>query len=166
VNDDISEEEESGDDERGDITHSSSHKVREDTDGNHADRDKQDGEVQVHAPRSANYAGVPTGAEPIAFGPVNVINEAIKQLRAGSLVHLVSSSSMTSSTTVNHNMNQLISPSNNHTQEALTIIPKTTNLIVLLSALRESQEQETYLKWRILELQAANILNKAYCSRL
>jgi hypothetical protein len=166
VSDDISEEEEGGDDVRGDITHSSSREDGEDTNGNHADRDKQDGGVQVHASRSSNYAGVPAEAEPIAFGPVNAINEAIKQLSAGSLADLVSSSPMTSSTTVNHNTNQLISPSNNRTQEALTIIPKTTNEIVLLGALRESQEQETYLKQRVLELQAANILNEAYCSRL
>jgi hypothetical protein len=65
-----------------------------------------------------------------------VINEAIKQLSEGSLAHLVSSSPMTLSTTVNHNMNQPISPSNNHTQEALTIIPKTTNEIVLLNTLQ------------------------------
>jgi len=81
--------------------------------------EEEDGEARVRASGGSNYAGLPMKAELIAFGPVNAINEAIKQLSTGLFAHLISSFPMTPSTSVHHNANQLISPSKNRTPEAL-----------------------------------------------
>ena len=103
---------------------------------------------------------------PTVSSPAAAINKAIKQLLEGSLASLVSSSTMTSSTAVHHNTNQLVSPTKSRIPEALRTVPKTMAEIFLLGALRESKAHAADLKLHVLELQAANILNEAYCSRL
>jgi len=49
--------------------------------------------------------------------------------------------------------------------EALSITLKTTNEVLLLAALHEANAREESLKLCLIELQATNILNEAYCSR-
>jgi hypothetical protein len=103
---------------------------------------------------------------PTVSGPAAAINEAIKQLLEGSLASFVSSSTMTSSTAVHHNTNQLVSPTKSCIPEALRTVPETMYEIFLLGALRESKAHAADLKRCVLKLQAANSLNEAYCSRL
>ncbi|TFK17584.1 hypothetical protein FA15DRAFT_577952, partial [Coprinopsis marcescibilis] len=44
--------------------------------------------------------------------------------------------------------------------------PETTTEAVLIAALREATEEVKGLKQRVVELQASNILNEAYCNKL
>lgn len=46
------------------------------------------------------------------------------------------------------------------------MVPKTANEVLLLSSLREAEVANATLKRRVLELQAANILNEMYCNVL
>ncbi|KII85727.1 hypothetical protein PLICRDRAFT_78940, partial [Plicaturopsis crispa FD-325 SS-3] len=50
--------------------------------------------------------------------------------------------------------------------DLLAIEPKTPNEVALLAALRESENREDELKRRVINLQAANILNESYCNKL
>lgn len=161
VKDDIPEEDEDEEGEEGGsevINESDASSGRKGDDGNHADN-----VGETHADGGSTNL---LKERKIVSRPVTIINAAIKQLSEGSLASLVSSVPMTSSTIVDHNVNQLISPSRSRTSDALQINPKTMTEIILLGALRESEEREASLKRRVLELQAANILNEAYCSRL
>ncbi|KAG1795027.1 uncharacterized protein HD556DRAFT_1217952, partial [Suillus plorans] len=47
-----------------------------------------------------------------------------------------------------------------------SIVPKTANEILLLAALRETEAANAALKQRVITLQASNILNEMYCSKL
>jgi hypothetical protein len=73
---------------------------------------------------------------------------------------------MTSTTTIQHNTAALVSPTKNPAIDTLYITPKTMNEITLLGVLREAEACEASLKRRVIELQAANILNETYCTRL
>ena len=128
--------------------------------------DAGDGEVDRHLIGHDPKTALAHKEGPTVFSPAAAINEAIKQLSEGSLASLVSSSTMTSLTAVHHNTNQLVSPAKSRIPEALRTVPKTMAEIFLLGALRESEAHVADLKWRVLELQAVNILNEAYCSRL
>ena len=96
---------------------------------------------------------------------LNVINNARKALSGGALAALVSSKPITSDTQVHHNIAHTI-PAVTRPSETLNIIPKTTNKEILLTALREVKDCEEALCLQLMRLQAANILNEAYCKRL
>lgn len=72
---------------------------------------------------------------------------------------------MTSKPRLEHNSARPVSPVQDRTS-ALKIVPMTMNKKRLLTALQESEERENALKDRIVELQASNILNEAFCSRI
>lgn len=54
----------------------------------------------------------------------------------------------------------------NTTAAALTIEPTTSNELLLLAALRESESRNVRMEVHAFELQASNILNEAYATRL
>ena len=72
---------------------------------------------------------------------------------------------MTSTAELQHNTAQPVSPTKSHA-DTLKIIPMTWNEMFLLTTLREAEDQEAALKFCVLELQATNILNEAYYSRI
>ena len=51
-------------------------------------------------------------------------------------------------------------------EDVLQIAPQTRNETYLLAALRETLARENALKQRLLDVQAANVLNEAYCDKL
>lgn len=59
-----------------------------------------------------------------------------------------------------------ILPPSQTVSSILTITPKTTNETLLLAALREATADNEALRRRVVESQAANILNEAYCNKL
>ena len=130
----------------------------ESTDSADAGDEEVDGCLIGHDPKPA----LACKEGPTVSSPAAAINEAIKQLSEGSLVSLVSSSTITSSTAVHHNANQLVSPAKSHIPKALRTVPKTMDEIFLLGMLRESEAHAADLKSHVLELQAVNILNEAY----
>jgi hypothetical protein len=79
---------------------------------------------------------------------------------------LVSAEPIPTTSRVQHNTLQLVSPTKNHHIDLLTIQPKTRNEINLLAALRESEARVQSLKNRVVERQATNILNEMYCDTL
>ena len=72
-------------------------------------------------------------------------------------------------TTTTHTVQQNSIPINN-AAAALAIVPTTANELLLLAALQESQSQNICTEVHAFELQASNILNKAYvkwlCAKL
>jgi len=54
----------------------------------------------------------------------------------------------------------------NRAAVALSIVPTTANELLLLTALWESQSQNLQTEVHNFELQASNILNEAYATRL
>ncbi|KAG0698438.1 hypothetical protein DFH29DRAFT_810327 [Suillus ampliporus] len=97
---------------------------------------------------------------------VSEINSLIEQLSKTSLSSLVSSVPLTSETRFNHGTSRTISPTKQKQTGLLKIEPQTWNEVVLLSALCEAESANTALKCRLVELQAANILDELYCSKL
>ena len=89
-----------------------------------------------------------------------IIKEAILKLRESDLGFLVGGSN----TYPLRSTASVILPL--PTYDAMTIQPKTANERLLLAALRESEAQATYYRQRTLTLQAANIINEAYCKFL
>lgn len=92
------------------------------------------------------------------------INKAIRNLSKGTLASLVASGPITSSTELHLGTTSLISMHTHST--ALVIEPGTLHERLLLAVLRESEAQVTFLQDRPVNLQAASILNGAYCGRL
>jgi hypothetical protein len=94
-----------------------------------------------------------------------VIKEAIRSLSKGTLVQLVSLKLMTSPAKLQHSTAHAVSPADHHAN-TLKITLKTQNETILLPALQEAMAQEATLTNQVLQLQATNICNEAYCSRL
>lgn len=92
------------------------------------------------------------------------VNTAITDLSRGSLAPLVASGPMTSSTKLHLGTANII-PMFTHSA-ALSIVPKTLPERLLLAVLHESDARVTFLEDHLVDLQAANILNEAYCSRI
>ena len=99
-------------------------------------------------------------------GPSNltrhgVISEAVTNLSQTKLAHLISSTLTTSNDAMPSTITQTISlprPS-----PLFSIKPETETEILLLAALRESQETNEKLTNRNIALQANNLLNEVYC---
>ncbi|KAF9236166.1 hypothetical protein BU15DRAFT_50481 [Melanogaster broomeanus] len=90
----------------------------------------------------------------------------IQQLQDTSLSGLVSDKTITSDTHLQHGTAHPISPMKNSSPLACTIQPKTSNEVLLLTLLHESEAANITLKRRVIELQAANVLNEMYCNML
>ena len=92
----------------------------------------------------------------------------IQQLQGTSLSGLVLDKPITSATRLQHGTAHPISPVKNSDplRVARTIQPKTSNEVLLLASLRESEAANITLKRRVIKLQAANVLNEMYCNML
>lgn len=91
----------------------------------------------------------------------NVINEAVDGLSRSKLAHLISSTLTTSNDTMPSTLTQTITRSK--PSPLLSLQPKTETEILLMAALRESQEANDSLLNRNIALQAGNLLNEVYC---
>ena len=133
--------------------------------GSNSGGDRSDGDDNSSEEENSNHGKI----RGHWFADPDAIRDAIKDLSKGALAALVSSEPMTSGTEMNHDTTYPISPTKPPTK-ALSITPKTPNEVLLLAALCEANAQEESsnesLKCRVIELQAANILNEAYCSRI
>ena len=99
-------------------------------------------------------------------GPSNltkhdVINEAVDGLSRTKLAHLISATLTTSNDTMPTTLTQTITRSK--PSPLLAIQPKTETELLLIAALRESQEMNDSLANRNIALQASNLLNEVYC---
>jgi hypothetical protein len=102
---------------------------------------------------------------PVA-GPSNltkhdVIKEAVDGLSRTKLAHLISTTLTTSNDTMPTTLTQTITRS--QPSPLLAIQPKTETELLLIAALRESQEMNDSLANRNIALQATNLLNEVYC---
>jgi len=91
----------------------------------------------------------------------NVINEAVDGLSRSKLAHLISSTLTTSIDTMPSTLTQTITHSK--PSPLLALQPQTENEILLMAALRESQEINDSLLNRNIALQAGNLLDEVYC---
>lgn len=89
----------------------------------------------------------------------SIINQVIQQLMKMLSSYFVSSEPIPTTSCMQHNTLQPISPTKSHHIDVLTIQPKMRNEINLLAALCESEAQAQLLKNQIIELQAVNILH-------
>lgn len=97
----------------------------------------------------------------------HMISDARQTLLNGPLAELVSDKPLPATFLgLNHHTLYPISPPRNMSTDISTIAPQTQKEAYLLTALQESRAHEIALKQRLLHLQAANILNEAYCSKL
>jgi hypothetical protein len=102
---------------------------------------------------------------PVA-GPSNltkhdVIKEAVDGLSRTKLAHLISTTLTTSNDTMPTTLTQTITRS--QPSPLLAIQPKTETELLLIAALRESQEMNDSLANRNIALQPTNLLNEVYC---
>jgi hypothetical protein len=102
------------------------------------------------------------GSSSSNFTKHDVINEAVDGLSRSKLAHLISSMLTTSNNTMPSTLTQTITRSK--PSPLLLLVPKTETEILLMAALRESQEINDSLLNRNIALQAGNLLNKVYCS--
>jgi hypothetical protein len=91
----------------------------------------------------------------------NVIKEAVDGLSRTKLAHLISSTLTTSNDTMPTTLTQTIARSK--PSPLLSIQPKTETELLLIAALKESQEMNDSLANRNIALQASNLLNEVYC---
>ena len=91
------------------------------------------------------------------------VSTALRQLTSTRLAYLVSPSPPSSTSQLQHNT---ANPISELPQWFPTMVPQTANENLLLDALRETEKHAEGLRRRVLELQAANILNEMYCSML
>ena len=108
----------------------------------------------------------PTSDTPAVAGSSNltkhdVINEAVDGLSRSKLAHLISSTLTTSNDAMPSTLTQTITRSK--PSPLLLLQPKTETEILLMAALRESQEANDSLLNRNIALQAGNLLNEVYC---
>ena len=96
---------------------------------------------------------------------LDAIENARKASSEGTLSALVSSKPITLDTQVHHNIAHTILTVT-RPSKTLQITPKTTNEEALFMALQEVKDCEEALCLWLMQLQAANILNEAYCERL
>ena len=99
-------------------------------------------------------------------GPSNltkhdVINEVVDGLSRTKLAHLISNTLTTSKDAMPTTLTQTITRSK--PSPLLSIQPKTETELLLIAALRESQEMNDSLTNRNIALQASNLLNEVYC---
>ncbi|KAH7904160.1 hypothetical protein BJ138DRAFT_1096025 [Hygrophoropsis aurantiaca] len=94
------------------------------------------------------------------------IESVIQQLQNTTLSELVSANPLTSETHLKHNTARFISPIKKSQSTSHDVQPKTANEVLLLASLRNADAANASLKQRVLELQAANILNEMYCTVL
>jgi hypothetical protein len=94
------------------------------------------------------------------------IESLILQLQNTSLSGLVTHQQVTSETRLQHGITCPISPIKKSTPLSPSFNPETANEAYLLTLLRESEATNISLKRRVIELQAANVLNEMYCNML
>jgi hypothetical protein len=102
---------------------------------------------------------------------INILEETVAALKKTNLAYLAAHTPTTSSDTMpktaTHTRAQVAGPASvNTTAAALTIEPSTSNELLLLAALRESESRNVRTEIHAFELQASNILNEAYTERL
>ena len=105
-------------------------------------------------------------SEALMAGPSNltkhdVINQAVDGLSQTKLVHLISTTLTTSNNTMPTTLTQTITHSK--PSPLLAIQPKIETELLLIAALRESQEMNNSLTNQNIALQASNLLNEVYC---
>jgi len=111
-----------------------------------------------------------TSAPAIDNPTVQIVLETVAELQASSLHHLVTSMPTTSSDPAppqhfrtQHNLAKDLV----HAHAAAHMIkPQTTNEVILLAALQEAEAHVQHIEAHAFELQASNILNAAYTSRM
>ncbi|KAF9237892.1 hypothetical protein BU15DRAFT_48263 [Melanogaster broomeanus] len=94
------------------------------------------------------------------------LDNVIKKLAETSLSGLVTPSIISSETVLQHGTTFPISPIKESHLPIANIKVKTANEVMLLAALHEARAANAALKQRLIALQAANILNEMYCSKL
>jgi hypothetical protein len=100
---------------------------------------------------------------------IDILEETVAALKKTNLAYLAAHTPTTSSDTMpktaTRTRAQVAGPVNT-TAAALTIEPSTSNELLLLAALRESESRNIRTEIHAFELQASNILNEAYTERL
>lgn len=100
---------------------------------------------------------------------IDILKETVAALKKTNLAYLAAHTPTTSSDTMPKTTTrtgaQVARPVNT-TAAALTIEPTTSNELLLLAALRESESRNVRTEIHAFELQASNILNEAYTERL
>ena len=91
------------------------------------------------------------------------VSTAMQQLMTTRLGYLISPSPLSSASQLQHNTTN---PIPELPQPFPTLVPQTANENLLLDALRKREKYAEGLQRQVLELQAANVLNKMYCSML
>ena len=91
------------------------------------------------------------------------VSTALQRLTSTRLAYLVSPSPPSSTSQLLHNTANPISELPQHFP---TMVPQTANENLLLDALHKTEKYAEGLQRRVLELQAANVLNEMYCSML
>jgi hypothetical protein len=119
-------------------------------------------EASKSTPTSATRRTCPTKS-------INILEVAVAALKKTNLAYLAAPTPTTSSDTMPKTATrtgaQVTGPVNT-TAAALTIEPSTSNELLLLAALRESESRNVRAEIHAFELQASNILNEAYTERL
>ncbi|KAF5334791.1 hypothetical protein D9611_012962 [Ephemerocybe angulata] len=95
-----------------------------------------------------------------------IVEDAARELAKSNLGYLLGNAPVSSSSPMIHPQATTILPPSQTVSSILTITPKTTNETLLLAALREATADNEALRRRVVESQAANILNEAYCNKL
>ena len=95
----------------------------------------------------------------------DAFRDTIADLAQEALATTLSPRPMTSVTEMQHNMAHTIPPTT-WLSETLNIVSQSINQSVLLKALQDSGACEKAMRFCLMQLQAVNILNKTYCSRL
>jgi hypothetical protein len=100
---------------------------------------------------------------------INILEDAVANLKKTNFAYLAARTPTTSSDTMpktaTRTRGQVAGPVNT-TAAALTIEPSTSNELLLLAALRESESRNVRSEIHAFELQASNVLNEAYMERL
>ncbi|RDB28659.1 Pogo transposable element with KRAB domain [Hypsizygus marmoreus] len=94
-------------------------------------------------------------------------DEAVKKLSTTQLAYLTSINPATSEDAMPTTQTQPIPPPRATSRELFSSIKlKTPNEILLMAALREAEAANDALRQRVLALQATNVLNESYCTKL
>ncbi|TFK22488.1 hypothetical protein FA15DRAFT_596034 [Coprinopsis marcescibilis] len=96
-----------------------------------------------------------------------IIKDGTRQLAKTNFGHLLGQTPTTSDSPMLHVATETISPSSPaNITSLLKLTPKTTNEALLIAALQEVTDDNERLRARVIQLQAASILNEAHCNML
>lgn len=136
-----------------------------DNDGGGVDSDALDEPLSNPENRQLPADSETTAASTASTRMHLAISTTLQRLTTTRLAYLISPSPLSSTSQLQHNTANPI-PKLPGPQLFQTLVPQTTNEKLLLDALRKREQDAEGLQRRVLELQAANILNEMYCGML